>query len=105
MCGHFLGEGDGRRAAHNARRNAAAEPRVGVDIMILIGAETDHGLPEPAGCVSQARQISRALPSVAEKLSAGFSSKGTTIRQMVRKTVLRSRLNVLIGSPLGSSDH
>ena len=42
MCGHFLDQADGRRAAQDARRDAAAERRVGVDIMMLIGAESDH---------------------------------------------------------------
>ena len=30
MCGHFLDQADGRRTAKDARRDAAAEPRVGI---------------------------------------------------------------------------
>jgi hypothetical protein len=34
MCGHFLDQADGRRTAKDARRDAAAERRVDIEIMI-----------------------------------------------------------------------
>ena len=57
MCGHFLDQADGRRTAKDPRRDAAAERRVDIEIMIASFSLVASPRPEAAARVTCVRRF------------------------------------------------